>query len=385
MRAASVTSLTQEVERRVRAVQSLMKTQDLKTVLAVATGAPSLTGWLRYLTGADLREDYAFVVIGRDDPAPLVVVESPEVAAAIEQTPATIRVESTFDRGMRPIDPAIDALAGLTAGRGRVGVLGVGSQMSFLDFGTLKTALPAVDFVDITHDVNRLRMVKSPFEVAAMQEMGRLLSEGLDLFAARARPGLETAEVAGEIEGFLRGRGCYWGTSKYSLDERPYLFPPSPNRRFAPEDVVLYEFVYSGALGYWSILSSLYSFKTLPDDTARRFRATMDAIQETARVVVPGATCRDIGAASDRVFKAHGFAVIGKHTIDCHPIGLDINDGPRDIAPEWPLEENMTIAVHPASLLEGDLGFFLCDVFLVKSGGAVPLSPRTSFYELLDS
>jgi hypothetical protein len=45
----------------------------------------------------------------------------------------------------------------------------------------------------------------------------------------------------------------------------------------------------------------------------------------------------------------------------------------------------MTIAVHPASLLKGDLGFFLCDVFLVKSGGAVALSPRASFYEKLDS
>ena len=154
---------------------------------------------------------------------------------------------------------------------------------------------------------------------------------------------------------------------------------------FARDDIVLYEFVYSGPLGYWHILSSLYSFQALRDETARRFRATMDAIAETARVAVPGATCRDIGAASDRVFKEHGFTVVGKHTIDCHPIGLDINDGPRDIPPDWQLEENMTIAVHPASLLEGDLGFFLCDVFLVKPGGAVPLSPRTSFYELLAS
>lgn len=378
-------SLAQDVERRVRALQSLMRTWDLTAVLALATGAPSQTGWLRYFTAAELWEHHAFVVIERDSPEPLVIVESEDLADGIRQMATTSRVESTFGRRVLPIHRVIDVIADLTGGRGRVGVLGLDAQMTLSRFQAFRSALPAVELVEITNEGNRLRMIKSPVEIAAMREMGHLLNQGLDLYATRARPGLRLSEVAGEIEGSLRGQGCFWGTSKYSLDERPYLFPASPERCFAADDIVLYEFVYSGPLGYWYILSSLYSFRPLPADTARRLRATVDAIQETARVAVPGATCGAMCAASDRVFREHGFTVVGRHTVDCHPIGLDINDGPRDIPPDWQLEENMTLAVHPASLLEGDLGFFLCDVFLVQRGGAMPLSPRTSFYELLSS
>jgi hypothetical protein len=45
----------------------------------------------------------------------------------------------------------------------------------------------------------------------------------------------------------------------------------------------------------------------------------------------------------------------------------------------------MTLAIHPASLLEGGTGFFLCDIFQVRPGGAVPLSPLQSFYRRLDA
>jgi Xaa-Pro aminopeptidase len=383
MTALTRASLAQDVERRVRVLQSLMKARDLTAVLALATGAPSQTGWLRYYTAAELWEHHAFVVIERDHSEPLVVVESDDLAEGIRRMATTTRVESTFARRVLPIHRVIDVIADLTGGRGRVGVLGLDAQLPLWRYQAFRSALPAIELVDITDEGNRRRMIKSPVEIAAMREMGHLLNEGLDLFATRARPGLSLSEVAGEIEGFLRGRGCFWGTSKYSLDERPYLFPASPESRFAAADVILYEFVYSGPLGYWHILSSLYSFRPLPADTAHRLRATLDAIRETARIAVPGATCGAIAGASDRAFKEHGFTIVGRHTVDCHPIGLDINDGPRDIPPDWQLEENMTLAVHPASLLAGDLGFFLCDIFLVQHGGAVPLSPRTSFYELL--
>jgi methionyl aminopeptidase len=246
-------------------------------------------------------------------------------------------------------------------------------------------ALPGVERVDVTMAMDRLRQIKSPFEIEAMRETGRLLGDGLDMFAERARPGVNASALAGEIEGYLRGRGCYWGTSKYSLDLKPYLFPTTLDRRFTLDDIPVFEFVYSGPLGYWYILSSLYSFVPLPREVERRLRATEDAITETARIAVPGATCGDIAAASDRVFAAHGLRVVDRHTVDCHPIGTDINDGPGDLAPDWELRENITIAIHPASLAEGDVGFFLCDIFVVRPGGAEPLSGRGSFYQLLNS
>ncbi|MGH2404479.1 MAG: M24 family metallopeptidase, partial [bacterium] len=271
----------------------------------------------------------------------------------------------------------------LVGGRGRVGLLGAGAQLSWPDQLEVTRTLPDVQLVDLTAAASRLRVIKSPLEVAFLQEMGRLLDQGLTLFEQSACPGRLAWEVAGEVEGFLRGHGCFWGTSKYSFDERPYLYPAPLDRRFGAEDVMVYEFVYSCAPGYWYILSSLYSFRALPEGSARRLGATEEAIREIARVAVPGNTCADIRNTSDRVFKKHGFTITGRHTVDCHPIGTDINDGPDDIPCDWELRENMTLAIHPASLLEGARGYFLCDVFLVRAGGAVTLSPRRSFFRQL--
>jgi len=203
------------------------------------------------------------------------------------------------------------------------------------------------------------------------------------LFSERMRPGRLASEVAGEIEGFLSGRGCVWGTAKYSLNAHPYLFPAPLGRRFTREDIVLFEVVHSGSLGYWSMLSQLYSFDTLPRESAGLLRATEEAMREMARVATPGSTYGMLKATSDRVFMEHRFTVIGKHTVDCHSIGTDISDGPADPPDDWALKENMVLALHPGTLLEGDRALFLCDLFVIEKGGARSLSPRIVRYTQL--
>lgn len=376
-------AIEHDVTRRLHAVNALMAEFDLGAIVALATGAPSQAGWLHYLAAAELYDGAAFVVLdpGRRDP--LIVVSPEDAAEAIQATAATRRVEALASTD-RAIQRVIEIIGSLVGSRGRVGVLGAGSQWSWRDHVEVTRTLPGLTLVDITPAANALRMIKSPVEVAIMQEMGRLLDQGLTLFEQEARPGRLAWEVAGEIEGFLRGRGCFWGTSKYSFDHRPYLYPAPLDRRLRADDAMVYEFVYSGPPGYWYILSSLYSFRPLADGVARRLRATEQAIRETARVAVPGNTRADLARAADRVFTDWGMTIVGRHTVDCHPIGTDINDGPGDVPPEWTLRENMTLAIHPATLLEGECGYFLCDVFLVRPEGAVALSPRRSFYRHLD-
>jgi Xaa-Pro aminopeptidase len=379
----SAAAVADDVARRIRALQALMDESGVAAVVAMATGMPSRAGWLHYLAGAELHDGQALVIVERDRPEALVVVPTEELARGIGAAAATRRVEA-LRPGRTLVDRLIEIAADLTGGRGRVGIVEARAHLAWPDYREVIRALPDVEVVDLTGAANEIRMIKSPLEVELMVEMGALLDRGLALFEEKARPGRFAWEVAGEVEGFLKGRGCFWGTSKYSFDERPYLYPAPLDHRFGDDEIMVYEFVYSGPLGYWYILSSLYSFRPLPPETERRLRATEEAIGETARAAVPGNTCRDISEASDRVFRKHGFAVMGRHTVDCHPIGTDINDGPGDIRPDWVLRDGMTLAVHPASLLERERGYFLCDVFRVRPGGAVALSPRRSFYRRLD-
>jgi Xaa-Pro aminopeptidase len=378
-------ALSADIERRVSAAQAMMREHDVKAVVAVVAGVPGRTGWLRYFAGAHAPAGRAFVVIEPAARDPLVVVATDEALEWIAASATTQRIENTSSAGVAPLDRVIEIIGDLTGGRGRLGTLSVNDFLSFGEHRALTAAFPALTFVDLTDAANQIRQIKSPFEIEAMKEMGRTLTEALDLFAQLARPGRSMVEVAAEIEGFLKGRGCLTGRIKYSLGERPYTIPPVPGQRFSPADIFVFQFVYLSRLGYWYELSRLYSFRSLPEATTRRLRAMEHAMVEGAALAVPGSTYGMISAASDRIFSDHGFDVIGKHTEDCHTIGTDIQDG-LPITPEgWELRDGAVLAMHPASLLDGDLGFFLIDHVLVREHGGVRLAPANPFYQQLDS
>jgi Xaa-Pro aminopeptidase len=352
-------------------------------VLAVSSGAPSQTGWIRYLTAADLWASQAYVIVERDHPDPIIVLWSNYLAEWIRTVATTPRVESTLERRMAPMRRVIDIVGEVTGGRGRIGTLNYDRSVFHADDRALRAAHPGLELVDVTDEVNRIRQIKSPFEIEAMRDVGRQLYEGFQIFESLARPGRRALEISAEIEGFLRGKGCNWGRAKYALDERPYTLPAAPERVLRREDVVLFQYVYQSALGYWYEVARLYSFQPLPKETERRYQAMDQAMREIARRLVPGYTYGQVSRESDRIFREHGLTVVGKHTEDVHSIGTDISDGPTWYTDDWQLEENMVVALHPASLVEGDRAFFICENYVITPAGAEPLSPLPSFYREL--
>lgn len=370
----------QELERRMTAVQRAMKERNLKALLVVCLGASAQTGWLRYLTGGELWSGQGYAVIEANNPEPLILVSPQDMAEWIRTLAPTSRVESTAASSRATIDRVVEAVKNATGGTGRIGTVGVGRSMFVSEYATFRAALPGLEVVDMEAELNRLRQIKSPFEIEAMRDMGRILVEGFSIFEEHARPGTSALEVSGRVEGYLKGQGCVWGRAKYSLDERPYTWTAALERRFTEDDIVLFQYVYSSPYGYWYEIARLYSFKELPPATARRFQAMDVALRETARMSKPGCTYGAIATASDRIFREHGLKVVGKHTEDVHSIGTDISDGPPWYTDDWEIKEDMVLALHPASLVDGDLAFFLCENYVVERSGAKPLSPLASFY-----
>lgn len=376
-------SLKGELDRRVRAAQDLMRAKGLDALVAVCGGAPHHSGWIRYFTDAEMWGGRVFVILRPDAIGRHIVMRSTYDAEWVRQQALDTTVDSTLIQQVAPVERTIEIVAEITGGRGRVGMLRM-STLTPSEHAALARALPHVELVDVTDAMNAIRQIKSPFEVEAIRETGRILARGMDLFAARARPGRLAAEVAGEVDGYLKGQGCFWGRVKYSLDQRPHTVPAPLDRRFTRDDVILFQFVHSGPHGYWYEMARVHSFGDLPKETARRLNTMELAIKEAAKVAVPGGRYDALSAAVDRVFVENGFKVIGKHTFDCHPIGTDENEGQSHPTDDWTFAENMVLGMHPATLLEGGFGFLLCENFLVRPGGAVPLSPLGSFYKRIE-
>jgi Xaa-Pro aminopeptidase len=359
-----------------------MSAQGVNLLVGVCAGAPHHNGWIRYFTGAEMWGGRVFLVLRADTLARHIIMRSTYDAEWVRQQALDTTVESTLIEQVAPVERTIAAIREFAGGRGRVGMLRM-HTLTPAEYTALREALPDVEMVDVTEQMNQVRQLKSPFEIEAIRETGRILSRGMDLFASLARPGRLASEVAGEVDGYLKGQGCFWGRVKYSLDQRPYTLPAAPDRRFARDDVVLFQFVHCGPSGYWYELARVHSFVDLPSDTARRLQTMELAISEAARMAVPGGTYGALSGAVDRIFTDHGFVVIGKHTFDCHTIGTDETEGQLPPAPDWQFRDGMVLGMHPATLLEGGYGFLLCENFLVQPGGAVPLSPMSSFYRRL--
>jgi Xaa-Pro aminopeptidase len=376
--------LKADLDRRVRAAQDIMRSKDLKLIVVTCAGAPHHNGFIRYFTSAEIWGGREFLILRPDSLARHVVMRSTYDAEWIRQQAVDTTVDSTLIQQISPAKWTADMVAEITGGRGRIGFARMQS-MTVFEYETWKKVLPGLELVDVTDDLNTIRQIKSPFEIEAVRETGRILTAGQEMFARIARPGRLAAEVAGEVDGYLKGQGCFWGRVKYSLDERPYTVPAAPDRRFKKDDVILFQFVHSGPQGYWYEMARVYSFDDLPKETARRLSAMEAAIGEAAKTAVPGGTYAQMSAAVDRVFKDAGLKVIGKHTYDCHPIGTDETEGRSPLPPDWTFKENMVLGVHPATLLEGEYGFLLCENFLVQNGGGVRMSPQAPFYQRLPS
>jgi Xaa-Pro aminopeptidase len=376
-------ALKTDLDRRVKAAQGLMKAKDLKLLIAACYGAPHHNGWIRYFTSAEMWGGRVFVLVRPDATTRHVVMRSTYDAEWVRQQALDTTVDSTLIEQVSPMERTIELVAEATGGRGRVGMLRM-HTLTPTEYAAFTKAFPDLELVDVTDELNQIRQVKSAFEIEAVRETGRILASGMDLFARIARPGRLALEVAGEVDGYLKGQGCFWGRVKYSLDQRPYTIFAAPDRRLQRDDVILFQFVHSGPLGYWYELARVHSFTDLPVDTKRRLETMELAIQEAAKVAVPGGTYARFSATVDQVFRDRGFTVVGKHTFDCHAIGTDETEGPSPPPPDWQFKEHMVLGVHPATLLEGGHGFLLCENFLVQKGGAVALSPQPSFYHRLE-
>ncbi len=367
-------ALRDDVGRRIAAVQRLMAARDVAVLLVVGDGSPNGTAGVRYLSNARAWAGPLHAVLDGSDPDPWVLSHS--------SYQARWTVEGTTTRPERVEAPAdvIGRIADLLRARSgparRIGVVGL-PRMGIADHAGLRDRLPGFDLVDLTPPFDALRRVKSPFEIAAFHENGTLLSQAMEAFAAAAGIGVPYARACAQAELLLKANGAFWGRSKVSFDLSPMTVPPAPDRLMAAGDVFTFELVYESPWGYWTEMTTHCALGSFPDAFRALFEAYWSAFEAGRALARPGAAQGDIAAAADAALAARGFAVVGRHTPDCHSIGLDGGDGPSAIAdPAFPLVEDMVLSLHPGAEVAGGRALLVSDNVRVTPRGGERLSPH---------
>jgi Xaa-Pro aminopeptidase len=272
------------------------------------------------------------------------------------------------------------ALLGRTA-TARLGVaparVAVGDRTWALHALGVAGALPGAALELASPVVDRLRMVKTPAEVAELATAGAAIDRVHARMGEWLRVGRTEAEVGADIAAAILAEG------HVSVDFTIVGSGPngaSPHHELSGRvveegDVVVVDIGGETATGYRSDCTRTYAVGRAPGAEVAEWYAVLQEAQRASTAAVrPGVTCEQVDAAARDVIAAAGW---GEHFIHRtgHGIGLDTHEAPYIVAGnDLPLEPGMAFSVEPGIYLPGRCGARIEDIVICTDDGVTALN-----------
>lgn len=340
---------TEEYRERVNRVSGLMEDAGIDTL--VVLDEPNIC----YLTGYEGRSDYvpqAAVVKAGDADATLILREMDIHCAYptvyLHRDRVECYPESHIGTPERSPWEVIGAKILETAGGGTIGVELGASVFSFNDHKALVGALGGREMRDATDILPRVKIRKSPAEIAYMRTAGKIVDRALTNGIAEIAVGVRQCDVAARItHDLIAGLPECGGDPPFHVTmptgpgvaQAPHLkWTDQPYRDGDQTDFEVGGFVHR----YTCALSRAVYLGTPPprlihvhDVVRSSFEAALDAVR-------PGATCADVSRAFRKVFAASD---LRKESRIGYSIGLNWSDLCFSLQDddETVLEENYTM------------------------------------------
>jgi Xaa-Pro dipeptidase len=245
--------------------------------------------------------------------------------------------------------------------------------------GLLRSTFATDQLVDVTPQLEAIRLVKSTEELDRLRVTNEIARLGLDAFKEHALAGRTEAEVAAAVESaIVAGGHGYAGTRTVRTYATIRSGPETATgwqyflhsaRKIERDDVVMLE-LGTCADGYWSDHTRTVIAGTASDRQREAFAAVRAAADASFAAATPGATGHEVDAASRAVVASHGFEQFPHHT--GHGTGFRYHESRPQLVPESDhvLEAGMVIAIEPGIYEEGLGGFRWEDDAAVTPNGA---------------
>lgn len=269
-----------------------------------------------------------------------------------------------------------------TAGLGRVGF--EASDLTVARHGWLVRTLAArqtpVVLEPTERVVERLRVIKDPYEIERLRDAAARLSPVADEAFQAVRAGITERTVATAIEAALREAGFDRPAFDTIVASGPNAALPhhrAGDRLLAAGDAVVLDF--GGVLdGYCSDLTCTVSVGTPSPDLKRVYASVLAAQQAAIRSVRPGIAAHAVDAAARDVLESKGLGEAFGHGTG-HGLGLDVHEEPRIArfrtdTTSVGLEPGMVFTVEPGAYLPGWGGVRIEDDVLVTPDGCEVLT-----------
>ncbi|HYX94452.1 MAG TPA: Xaa-Pro peptidase family protein [Geodermatophilus sp.] len=238
-------------------------------------------------------------------------------------------------------------------------------------------ALPGAALELASPVLDRLRMVKTPAEVAELAAAGAAIDRVHARMGEWLRVGRTEAEVGADIAAAILAEG-HVSVDFTIVGSGPNGASPHhelSDRVVADGDVVVVDIGGETATGYRSDCTRTYAVGRAPGAEVAEWYAVLQEAQASSSAAVrPGVTAEAVDAAARDVIAAAGWGEYFIHRTG-HGIGLDTHEAPYIVAGnDLPLEPGMAFSVEPGIYLPGRCGARIEDIVVCTDDGVTALN-----------
>jgi Xaa-Pro dipeptidase len=258
------------------------------------------------------------------------------------------------------------------------GTIALESSTAYQTFLRLGRALPDWKFVDAAPVTERLRVIKSPEEVALLRRAIAITLDAMAATFAQLAVGATEREVAQILEREMQQRGAPGdGLVQFGPSSAlPHGGPGGP--KLEREMVVLID-CGCRVGGYTSDITRTIWFGDRPSD---EFRGVFNVVYEAQTAAMqlgrPGTLCEEMDRAARKVISAAGYGPFFTHRLG-HGLGMDGHE------PEYLVEGNktrlepgMVFTIEPGIYQLGKFGVRIEDDCVMTENGVEVLSQRAA-------
>jgi Xaa-Pro dipeptidase len=309
------------------------------------------------------------------------------VTPAFEEQRARELIKSSTDvRVWQEDESPYRVIAGILRDRGVARTIGIEERLRFFVYDGVRREMPRARFVSATPVTAGCRMIKSPAEIALMQQANDITLKAIGSTLAALKEGMTTHDVSASV---AAATGALGGTAdgalvifgKYTAFPHGSVQP----QKLKEGDVVL---VDAGCTmdGYTSDITRTTVFGT-PTQRQRDVWEIEKRAQSAAFAAAQvGATCDSVDAAARKVITAAGYGpdykVPGLPHRTGHGIGLDGHEWTNFVrGNQTRIEPGMCFSDEPTIANYAEFGIRLEDCLHITEHGPKMFTPQSPSIE----
>jgi Xaa-Pro aminopeptidase len=243
----------------------------------------------------------------------------------------------------------------------------------------LRELYPQVTLMDVNGLLDRLRWVKTAYEIERLRRSGQIGAESFKVAMRGTRPGMHEYEVEAAARFYVARSGARGDAFTPIVASGPNTITwhyQANNRRMEAGEVVLmdygadYDYYTSDITRTWPVSGAF------TPEQEKMYRTILEARDAIIAAIRPGATIKQLKDAAEEVYRRNGFhqqfLELGRYV--GHPVGLSVHDV-HPYGDEHRLEAGVVFNVEPLlELRERKIHMRLEDTILVTPNGAENLT-----------